>query len=61
MCIKRELLYGKNSEAQEEISWTHCAVSQNDVFKQKRHKHLPGITGVISYTTPRQEDGLDAS
>lgn len=38
--IKREPLYGKNSEAQEEISWTYCAASQNDVFKQKQDKHL---------------------
>ena len=43
--IKRELLYGKkNSEEQEAISWTYCAVSQNDVFKQKREKHLLGMT-----------------
>lgn len=33
--IKKELLCGKNGEAQEEISWTYCTVFPNDVFKQK--------------------------
>lgn len=39
-----------------------CAASKNCVFKQKMRQASAGNgRGVISYTTPGQEDGLDAS